>query len=62
MWNPRTHTLQPHRPHTHRDWRYRVTVNGLTVYRRQGFCTYERAVASACRSLPKVAYALDQQP
>jgi hypothetical protein len=46
--------------HEHWDYRYRiVTAGGLTVYYRQGFCTYDRAVRSLCRNWPKVMAAME---
>jgi hypothetical protein len=46
----------------HWDYRYRiVTAGGLTVYYRQGFCTYDRAVRSLCRNWPKVVIALKNE-
>jgi hypothetical protein len=39
--------------------RYKIVVNGLTVYYRQGFCTYTSAIASLQNSWLKVQNALD---
>ena len=58
----------PHRHHRgalgfdstyeHWDWRYVIKVNGLTVFYRQGFCHWDKALASLERSLAKVSEAL----
>ena len=45
--------------YVHWDWRYKIIVNGLTVYYRQGFCTYTSAIASLQNSWLKVQNALD---
>jgi hypothetical protein len=40
----------------HWDWRYKIMVDGLIIYRRSGFCSYDRAVSSLSRNLPKVLF------
>ena len=55
-WNPRLHKIVD--GYEHYCWRYRITVDGLTVYYRSGFCSYDRATASLSRNLPKVLYPL----
>jgi hypothetical protein len=49
------------RQYTHYDWRYKIVHNGLTLYRRQGFCTYAGAIASLQHNWPKVTYAITGQ-
>ena len=46
----------------HWDWRYKiVSKTGITLYHRQSFCFYDRAVASLCRNWPKVVFAVEQE-
>lgn len=43
----------------HWDWRYKIVAgNGQTLYRRQGFCSWERAAASLARSWPRILRAV----
>lgn len=56
-WNPTTGRIEP--GHQHWDWRYVITVNGVTLLYRQGFCTRERAQRSLEASWARVRAALD---
>lgn len=51
-WNPGLHRIDP--GHAHFDWRYTIRFHGLMIYRRDGFCSYTRAVASAEQAFPRV--------
>ena len=42
----------------HYCWRYKITCNGLVVYRRGAFCDYAACYESARRNLIKVRSAL----
>lgn len=55
-YDRRTGTFSDHR--LHYDWRYRVTVKGLTVYDRRGFCSWYAAAESLARAWPRLEKAL----
>ena len=56
MWDVRRKRLVL--GHLHYDWRFRIVIEDeLVVYRRSGFCSWDRAMESLQLAWPKVARA-----
>ena len=56
-WNPRTKRIE--RDFQHWCWRYVITFDGMTIYRRQEFHTWAAAAKSLAYNYPRIQRILE---